>query len=76
MSWAADDKQVVAVCDGAGWLEHPKNLFNNRLFTVAGGPQNATFRRGRSGQAGLPVSWFGGDCCCCCCRQAPPDVCC
>jgi hypothetical protein len=43
MSWRADDRQVVAVCDGTGWLKNPRNLFNNRLFTITGGPQNARF---------------------------------
>lgn len=44
MSWAADDRQYVSVCDGLGWLKDPKGDYNSRLFAISGDPQNATFQ--------------------------------
>ncbi|GFE83694.1 hypothetical protein GCM10011487_56940 [Steroidobacter agaridevorans] len=44
MTWAADDDQFVAVCDGLGWLKDPKRYYNSRLYRIAGGPQQAQFR--------------------------------
>src|SRR5687767_5308268 len=33
MSWAADGRQLVAVCDGTGWPTSPKEgYFSSRLF--------------------------------------------
>lgn len=43
MSWAADDRQFVALSDGMGWSKDPKELYNNRLYTVSGGPHDAKF---------------------------------
>jgi hypothetical protein len=44
MSWAADDRQLVAVCDGLGWPPY-KAHYNSRLFTIAGArPQDAVFK--------------------------------
>lgn len=43
MTWAADDRQLVTVDDGWGWIEHPGNLYNNRLFAITGDPRGATF---------------------------------
>jgi hypothetical protein len=43
MSWGMDDRQFVAVCDGVGWLDRPKGIYNSRLFAVSGEPQNASF---------------------------------
>lgn len=43
MSWAADDRQYVALCDGMGWSESPKEVYNNRLFTITAGPDDARF---------------------------------
>lgn len=43
MSWAGDDRQLVAVCDGTGWIANPKNLYNSRLFAISGHPHDATF---------------------------------
>lgn len=45
MSWAADNKQYVSVCDGTGWPGSSKTLFNSQLFTISGqGPYDATFK--------------------------------
>jgi len=44
MSWAADDRQYVSVCDGAGWIEKPKRVYNSRLWAITGGPQDAAFQ--------------------------------
>jgi hypothetical protein len=41
MTWAADDRQLVGVCDGAGWTM--KTFYNSRLYGIVGGPQNAKF---------------------------------
>src|SRR5687768_6272279 len=43
MSWAGDDRQLVAVEDGVGWFEKPKGFYNSRLWTVSGAPHEATF---------------------------------
>ena len=59
MSWAGDDRQVVSLCDGYGWSETPKGMYNSKLLSIAGGPEDATvswkfpdtrisYRRGRS----------------------------
>jgi uncharacterized protein DUF4185 len=45
MTWTADDRQLVAACDGAGWPEIPKDhYYSSRLFSISGSPQNATFQ--------------------------------
>src|SRR5690242_8327078 len=44
MSWAADDRQYVSLCDGAGWFEKPKGSYNSRLFAIDGGPGDAKFK--------------------------------
>ena len=44
MSWAADDRQFVAVGDGAGWSKKPGVFYNSRLFAISGSPQEATFQ--------------------------------
>lgn len=43
MSWAADDKQYVSVCDGTAWVKNPKGFYNSRLAAIVGGPKNAVF---------------------------------
>src|SRR6266478_6368179 len=44
MTWTADDQQMVAFIDGAGWPETPQNhYYSSRIFTVSGCPQDATF---------------------------------
>ncbi len=43
MTWAADDRQLVAFCDGAGFAERPQHFYNSRLHTIAGGPHDARF---------------------------------
>jgi hypothetical protein len=44
MTWTADDKQLVAVFDGAGWPEGPsQRYYSSRLFAISGSPQNAAF---------------------------------
>jgi hypothetical protein len=44
MSWAADDRQYVSVCDGMGWFANPKGLYNSRLWAISGGPRDAMFQ--------------------------------
>ncbi len=44
MTWAADDRQYVAVCDGAGWFAKPKRFYNSRLFSISGSPSDARFQ--------------------------------
>lgn len=43
MSWGADDRQYVSQCDGYGWSETPKGVYNSRLLTISGDPGNAKF---------------------------------
>ncbi|MGB2710377.1 MAG: hypothetical protein WBC33_02590 [Conexibacter sp.] len=43
MSWAADDRQFVSFCDGAGFDAQPQRFFNNRMCTITGGPADARF---------------------------------
>ncbi len=43
MSWAADDRQIIAIDDGVGWYERPKGSYNSRLWSVAGNPPSAVF---------------------------------
>ncbi|WP_206606411.1 hypothetical protein [Steroidobacter cummioxidans] len=43
MTWTADDRQLVAVCDGLGWVENPKDFYNSRLYTITDGPIDARF---------------------------------
>src|SRR5579863_4302527 len=43
MTWTADDRQLIAVLDGAGWPEIPQDDYcNSRLFVLGGAPQMAT----------------------------------
>src|SRR5438132_1980693 len=44
MTWAADDRQFAAACDGGGWSVLPRDhYFSSRLFAVGGGdPASAT----------------------------------
>lgn len=44
MSWAADDRQFVSVCDGMGWFEPPNGFYNSRLWAINGGPRDAMFQ--------------------------------
>lgn len=43
MSWAADDRQYVSLCDGAGFVDPPKEFYNSRMLAISGGPQDAEF---------------------------------
>ncbi|HEU4721172.1 MAG TPA: DUF4185 domain-containing protein [Gemmatimonadaceae bacterium] len=43
MTWAADDSQFVALCDGSGWPGTPNHLYNSRLYRIVGGPADARF---------------------------------
>lgn len=36
-------KQFVVVNDGPGWADPPQAFYNTRLWTIAGGPRNASF---------------------------------
>jgi hypothetical protein len=44
MSWAADDRQFVSVCDGEGWTEKPKGMYRSRIYAISGGPPHPTFQ--------------------------------
>ena len=44
MSWAADDRQYVSQCDGYGWSERPRGMYNSRLLAISGGPRTTTFQ--------------------------------
>jgi len=43
MTWTADDRQLMPVNDGSGWSRHPTAFYNSRLWSVTGGPREATF---------------------------------
>jgi hypothetical protein len=43
MSWAADDSQVVSLCDGSGLPGTTQGNYNSRLFRIFDGPENARF---------------------------------
>lgn len=43
MSWAADDRQYVSLCDGAGFGSNLKEFYNSRMLAIAGGPHEAEF---------------------------------
>lgn len=51
MTWTKDGSQLVSLLDGASWPAVPDDdYYSSRLFTVDGGPQNASFRE----SAGYP----------------------
>lgn len=43
MTWAADDRQLVAMCDGSGWQAPPAPFYSSRVLTISGNPENARF---------------------------------
>ena len=43
MSWAADDRQVVAMCDGYGWPSTARQSYNSRLYRITGSPPGVHF---------------------------------
>jgi hypothetical protein len=43
MTWAADDKQYVSLCDGTGWPGMPQASYNSRAYAIAGAPPEPTF---------------------------------
>jgi hypothetical protein len=43
MTWAADDRQYAALCDGWGWFDKPNGMHNSRLFAISSGPKDASF---------------------------------
>lgn len=43
MTWAADDRQYVSLCDGVGFSPQPKVTYNSRILTISGGPHDAKF---------------------------------
>lgn len=44
MTWASDDRQLVAVCDGAGWAPAARErYFSSGLFALDGEPNEAAF---------------------------------
>lgn len=50
MTWASDDRQIVAVNDGPGWDTPPKAFYNSRLWRAEGAPPTVAF----SDLAGYP----------------------
>lgn len=45
-TWAADDRQYVALCDGEGWPEirgHTGRYYNTRVFALDGDPPDIAF---------------------------------
>jgi len=55
MTWASDDRQLVAVQDGIGWSQAPKGFYNSRLWAIEGGPKEANFQEIASYPDLLPV---------------------
>ncbi len=48
MSWAADDKQYVGLCDGRGWADLPGYTgqdYNSNLYRISGQAPQHTFER-------------------------------
>jgi hypothetical protein len=45
MTWTADDRMLMALCDGVGWDEPPTRMYNSCLHEVIGGPEDARFER-------------------------------
>jgi hypothetical protein len=43
MSWAADDRQLVSLCDGFGWDAPPAPFYSSRVLAITGEPENAGF---------------------------------
>jgi len=43
MSWAADDRQYVSLCDGYGFSGQTQFVYNCRMLAIEGRPQDARF---------------------------------
>jgi len=43
MTWAKNDKQYAAMCDGFGWPGMPQAFYNSRLYGVIGNPPDVKF---------------------------------
>lgn len=46
MSWADDDRQYAALCDGSGWPDVPGwdgTLYNTRVYALRDGPEDVAF---------------------------------
>jgi hypothetical protein len=46
MTWAADDTQLVGLCDGSGWPQirgHELKSYNSRIFKIHGEPPEPEF---------------------------------
>lgn len=43
MSWAADDRQYLSLCDGSGFSGAFRASYNSRMFAIEGGPQKPEF---------------------------------
>jgi hypothetical protein len=43
ITWAADDSQLLALCDGSGWSNTRNDIFNSHLYRIIGGPAAARF---------------------------------
>jgi len=47
MTWAKNDRQYVALCDGRGWPDvagYTGKAYNTRLYAINGDPPNQTFQ--------------------------------
>jgi len=43
ITWIADDRQLVSVTDGFGWLQDPKGRYAARLWGLSGDPYHSKF---------------------------------
>lgn len=43
MSWGADDRQYVSLCDGGGFSDEAKAYYNSRMIAISGSSHNAKF---------------------------------
>jgi hypothetical protein len=43
LTWAADDRQYVSMCDGSSFENPPKQFHNSRMLAISGGPHEAIF---------------------------------
>ena len=43
MSWAADDRQFVSLCDGSGFPGMPRRSYNSRGYAIHGDPPGVAF---------------------------------
>ena len=61
MSWAADDRQYVSLCDGSGFPRETKTNYNSRAYAIVGDPPTFTVEE-LPGYPDLVNSWKTRDC--------------